>query len=326
MKLLLCAIVVVVLAGAGFYVVETNHPAVSSAAASQASYEVTLRFDGGYAFIDNARDKSLTIASFHAPGETASMIEAHQMHLRRQIGHQEKGPRPDAALDTWNLSDHPYDVSVANFQTTPQVLKLPDETAIAPDKACDPIAEYSAAADNLTLMPSMDRIGQLGGFPAAVDLTRSKYHNRVVLTGGTMHIIKTTSCFEFMKGGESLKHRFVSGIDGVIVRFRLTGNLSLTVTNADTNTPVTYEFSPEVSQASGDREVQLWFGRFPPPCTASDPGCYLGKDAELVDFRRFYYLLANPLAEGNQLVPVNRSDTGDVTPRTQCPGVRFKVS
>jgi hypothetical protein len=292
-------------------------------AGQQNDYPVTLRFDGGYAFIRDDNQKSLTVASIHIAEEPETSIAAHQLHMRLDVGEIDSAPPPDDVVQTiWNLDLDPYDISLAGYGATPPGVNIPSRRPFDLNDPCKPIDEESNDANNLELLPSMPDLAKQAGFDETMDLTRSKYHNRVLLTAGTMRIVKATSCFEFMAGGKSFgKHRIANGLGGIVVTFSMRDNLTLNVTDQKTGKMTPYVFKPTVNQATGQRQLAVWFGRFPPQCFSTDPDCVTPPDGRLIDFDRYFAVLRSLPKAANKVVLFNRSPVGDVCPRSQCGGM-----
>jgi len=285
-------------------------------------YEVRLLFDGGYAFLRDDAKETLTIASFHVPGEKDTIM-AHGMRMRLRVGNQVNGTKPDIDK-TWNLEDHAYDVSIADYGSTPSGVKLPESSPFDADP-CKPIGEGTREANNLALLPNLSDLAKLSKTTDTIDLDRKRYHNRVMFTKGTMQIEKTTSCFEFTQGTTGLaKHRVPNGLGGTVVTFQLKDHLKLQLTD-DTGATSVLEFEPDTT-GTGKREIELYFGRFAPECKEGEAGCVIETGKPLADFDRFYTLLVKPPVAKDRIVLINRSPAGDVTPRSQCPSALIKIN
>jgi hypothetical protein len=296
-----------------------------------ASYPVTLLFDGGYAFISDYAAKTLTVAAFDAghemgrPANGVPPLPPHAMKLRLDTGTVASAPpalqRTQDIVPTWSLDEATYDIDFPDPGLTPPGVVEPDVKSITPGDPCND----RIAPNNAALMPTMDVLASEGKFDGTVVTDRKTYKNRVLLSSGTMSIVDLTSCMNFTVGSQVVEsHRVPNGLGGIHVDLVASGNLRVRLTDAQGNMQM-LEFSP-VKDALGKLGLQLWFGRFPPPCSANDPGCYYKVGQTIADFDRFYHLLKSPLDMTKRVMPVNASARDEVCPGSQCPSLHVRLN
>jgi|SRR6185503_9672655 len=297
-------------------------------APKQSEYPVTLAFDGGYALISDEENKTLTVAAFDdghepsGPGAMSSRMAAHKMRLRLDIGKPISAPASlkffENDTDTWALDEDRFDITIGSYGETPAGVIEPPSTEPHPDAPCS----SKTPKNNLALLPAMDVLASKGDFDGTLVTDRNRFENQVILTAGTVSVFDLTSCMEFKTGGKAVrKHRVPTGLGGIHVDFKMKGNLKLLLKNPKGQV-IEMEFAPDTT-GLGDPALKLWFGRFPPDCAPSDPGCFYTKGQQITDFDRFYSLLKTPPPASKRVMPYNAAESDEVCPGSQCPSMRF---
>lgn len=227
-------------------------PATASTPAPAPQTTLTLKFDGGYAFVSE-KDGTMTVAAPKDAGAT-------QMHMAPLLYDLNK----PAGTEPYNLDN--FAVSIVGLKAGP--VNLPSGAPIAypkPDN-CSPEAAAPAGGS----LP-ISALTELPGGPA--EFTDADLDGRLMLSGGDLRILKTHGCWQLgtqpaagmVTGRESVT--FSSVIDGNTAELRLTHlttgvvtTISIPATNGAVALKLGWKDMPGGARKIGEKMTD--FGRY----------------------------------------------------------------
>jgi hypothetical protein len=299
-----CGVMLVVCLGA-------RGGAQSSPPPLSSPFDMSILFDGGYAFI-LGKQGNVTIGSFKTPHEGHGS-PSHKMIMRLTRGKFIGGKKPSNTLPMqWDLNG--YDIEPAQYGDATGAVVMPPVAPGAP--ACADNPNYDVVGEAANLLSYFPNITTLGG--SAVDSRPERYLSRVTLSHGRLVLRRAAGCWEYRNSKDTVigsRQPLAAGHHSLKYNLRIPGKaFTFRLTKVGGGSPETIVVEPEWVEETKDWAVGFWVGHF---------GGFTKADVVKVGqpmkhFTRFYTLLEAPPSSEKMIQPHKQHTKTDTAPGDEC--------
>lgn len=281
---------------------------------AQTTKQLTIDFDGGYAFILSEGRTHFDVGPIKKPHWYSLDYLEHPFILTVSKGEIDAAttiPAQDVGYENqvlkgWNLSEYVVQVTDDGtvFDKTP--VKIPDYEAVE----CKDIVEEEEKPNNLFYMATITKIT---GQSVLHKHWRDRLTGRVTLGGGELRVRELVGgCFEYAPNG-GLPRRQAHGLEGMSYLHGFKGNrIVLNVRDEDGDEVGKIVITPK------DNEVRLSF--------ANHHGVGSMPHKPMKHFKHYYWLFKDDTPDNKKQIPTwLGKKRGQVTPGEACPPVLFDV-